>query len=262
MALDPQTFDPTSVMKDGNRGLLKAGVSRALITGIDLEDELEVVVIEPASGPQVRKWTGNTFNTTGNRKRTHVKLTLTTYKESEQPDPIRTLDSAVSVTVDSVSIEPDPSVPIGPPPPYLDGNYTVKCDGNQGNDYAWLAPDGSGGVELTDSSDDGPDWSFIAVPSTLGSCYTIQAGDGSYLYWENDTSSTNVSLHAGPIITGMMWQINSDCLLAISEDSSVEPNSPYLNGNTSSGAVNMTPDPDSHHGTDWTLTARVRVITA
>ena len=247
-------------MKNGNKGVLKAGPSKDKIIGANLQNNKEVIVIEPPpTAPTIRKWTGKTHGTQGGT-RTFVNLTLSSLKDGEIPRSPQAGDT-VSVTVDGVRISPDPTIPVGPPPQFLDGNYTVGCDGNNGNDYKWLESDGNGGVDLEDTNNSAPSWTFTAVPFSEGNCYTIYSEGNGYLNWENDGSGTDVSLadSTGP---GTTWQISGSYLLAISDDPNNQPNYPYLNGNTSNGDVNMNQNPDSHNGTSWTLTTAARAVRA
>jgi len=252
MAVNPKKFNPISVMNNGNRGLLNNGPSKAKITGDGLGEGMPVVVNDPTAG---LNWTGPTGEVHGNH--TFVTLMLSTGGGGGRS----VADDTVSVTVDGVPISPNPTVPVGPPPTILDGNYTVACNGDHGNDYKWLESDGDDGVDLGETGNSAPSWTFNAVPFSEGNCYTIYSAGNGYLNWENDDNGgTDVTFedNTGP---GTTWQLTGgNNIMAVSDDSSNQPNDPYLNGNTSTGDVDMKTHPDSHHGTSWTLTSAARRV--
>src|SRR5262249_11168300 len=91
-----------------------------------------------------------------------------------------------------------------------------------------------------------------------GNGYTIQcqiAGNTYYLKWENSgPDATNVLL-VNAEGAGTNWILDSDHVEAYQVGSvdPASPNCPYLNGDTSNGAVNMVAEADLNTGSSWSL---------
>lgn len=157
-------------------------------------------------------------------------------------------DTTVSVTVGD-STPRNFNVLTAPP---LDGSYAVRCNGLGGNNQ-WLAPDGTSGVKLTSTSST---WVFTLLSNSAGNCYTIQCqidGTAYYLQWANNgNDATNVGLvtEAGD---GTTWQLGDDHIKAVSSSNQLaQPNCPFMNGDVSSGTVNMVQLP-GENASSWSL---------
>jgi hypothetical protein len=139
----------------------------------------------------------------------------------------------VTVTVGDSTPPPNFNVATGP---LLDGTYAVWCNGVGGNNH-WLAPDGTSGVKLNSTSSS---WILTQLSDPAG-CYTIQCQIGPtayYLQWVNNgNDATNLALVTEQG-AGTTWQLDGEQIKAFS-DQPAQPNCPFLNGNVSTGTMNM-----------------------
>jgi hypothetical protein len=243
MAVNVTGFKATSRIKNGKDGLSNSpgSKSQVKITGSNLADRLDVTVYYPA-GSTTKVWTGKTSSTNAQKTLCRAKLDdIATTMQGR----VRDGDTTVTVTVGD-STQQNFNVLTGPP---LDGSYGIANNGTGGNNK-WLAPSGTTGVNLAGGTS-GPSWVFTIVQQ--GNCYTIQCqigGSTYYLQWANSGSGTNVAL-VSAAGAGTNWMLDSDHIEAY-PDSAVQPNSPILNGDVSTGTVSMLQAPNPN-GSSWSL---------
>jgi hypothetical protein len=252
MTVTVTTFDPTSKIKNGKDGLANSPASKShvRITGTNLENGLDVNVYDPPGSTLV--WTGKTYGTNPQKTRCRAKLNNES-TVAPAPGRMKDGDTQVSVTVGD-SASQNFNVLTGPP---LSGSYSVACNGTGGGSYKWLAPNGTTGVNLSNASNAASAWVFTMLNNQQGNCYTIQCeigGTAYYLQWANSGTGTVVSLVTATG-AGTAWLLDSDCIKAFDVPSydPATPNCTFLNGDTTSGAVNILAQADPNHGTSWSL---------